>query len=115
MSKMISDVNNAEHYNWGENCHGWHLLKSDTLSVIQERMPPGSREQEHYHKHAQQLFYILAGAASFEVDGVVITVNAGQSIHIKPGTKHCVMNSSDLDLHFLVVSEPRSHGDRVNL
>jgi len=115
ITKMIRSVNNAEHYNWGDNCDGWHLLKSDTLSVIQERMPPSTAEQEHYHEHAQQLFYILSGAATFEVGGVVKTVNEGQSIHIKPGTKHRIMNNGDVDLHFLVISEPKSHGDRVNL
>ena len=27
---------NAEHYLWGDVCHGWHLLKSSGMSVIQE-------------------------------------------------------------------------------
>jgi hypothetical protein len=29
---------NAEHYNWGPGCDGWHLLKDPELSVIKERM-----------------------------------------------------------------------------
>ena len=33
----IRDINNTEHYNWGEACDGWHLLKTDSLSVIQEK------------------------------------------------------------------------------
>ena len=112
---MIRSTKNAEHYNWGNSCDGWHLLKSDTLSVIQERMPPGSEEQQHYHEHAQQLFYVLSGVASFDIDSTIEIVKANQSIHIAPKTKHRVMNNGDVDLHFLVISEPRSHGDRVNL
>jgi mannose-6-phosphate isomerase-like protein (cupin superfamily) len=112
---MMRATNNAEHYSWGNNCDGWHLLKSDTLSVIQERMPPGTGEQQHFHKHAQQLFYILSGTASFEIEGVVETVVANQSVHIAPKTKHRIMNNGDVDLHFLVISEPKSHGDRVNI
>jgi hypothetical protein len=40
-------LNNAEHYIWGEGCDGWHLLKGDDLSVIQERVPPGNFETKH--------------------------------------------------------------------
>lgn len=112
---MITSTDNAEHYTWGAQCDGWHLLRSDGLSVIQERMPPGTSEQLHYHERAQQLFYILSGAATFEIEGGLKTVLPNQSIHIPPGTKHCILNNGVVDLHFLVISEPKSHGDRVNL
>jgi mannose-6-phosphate isomerase-like protein (cupin superfamily) len=110
---MIRSINNAEHYNWGGQCDGWHLLKSDTLSVIQERMPPGTAEQLHFHQHAQQLFYILSGVASFELDGVIKIVGSGQSIHVAKNSKHRIANNGEEDLRFLVISEPKSHGDRV--
>ncbi len=112
---MITSTENAEHYTWGAQCDGWHLLRSDSLSVIQERMPPGTAEQLHYHERAQQVFFILSGTATFDVEGELLTVNAGQSIHIKPNTKHRILNNGADDLHFLVISEPKSHGDRVNL
>jgi mannose-6-phosphate isomerase-like protein (cupin superfamily) len=114
MKKTIS-IRNAEHYSWGENCDGWHLLKTDSLSVIQEKMPPGTAEQLHFHTHAQQLFYILSGTATFEVEEQVTVVKAHESIHVPKGTKHFISNTGDTDLVFLVISEPRSHGDRQNL
>jgi len=112
---MITSTENAEHYTWGDQCDGWHLLRTDSLSVIQERMPTGAGEQLHYHEQAQQLFYILSGIATFEVDGQVKIVHPNQSIHIPPNTKHRILNNGDTDLHFLVISEPKSHGDRVNM
>ena len=112
---MIKSTENAEHYTWGDNCDGWPLLRSDSLSVIQERMPPATAEQLHYHKRAQQVFYILSGTATFEVEGASKTVLAGQSIHIQPKSKHRILNNGDNDLHFLVISEPKTQGDRVNL
>jgi len=45
---MIISTENAEHFIWGNACDGWHLLRSDSLSVIQERMPPETSEQLHY-------------------------------------------------------------------
>jgi hypothetical protein len=44
---------NAPHYVWGDNCGGWHLLQESNLSVIEERMPPGSSEVRHFHTNAQ--------------------------------------------------------------
>lgn len=112
---MTTSTQNAEHYTWGENCDGWHLLKSPTLSIIQERMPPGTGEQQHFHHHAQQVFYILSGTATFDIVGEMETVTANQSIHIPPETRHRILNNGGEDLHFLVISEPKAHGDRVNL
>jgi len=112
---MITSTENAEHYTWGDQCDGWPLLLSDNLSVIQERMPPATSEQLHYHERAQQVFYILSGTATFEVEGQAQTVLTGQSIHITANTKHRIFNNGEADLHFLVISEPKTRGDRVNL
>ena len=35
---------NAEHYRWGVDCDGWHLVRDKNLSVIEEFMPPGAAE-----------------------------------------------------------------------
>jgi mannose-6-phosphate isomerase-like protein (cupin superfamily) len=111
---MIKSIENAENYKWGNNCDGWHLLKSDTLSVIQERMSPDTSEQLHYHNKSQQLFFILSGIAHFEIGEKSFVVKANQSIHIPAMIKHRISNINLEELHFLVISEPKSHGDRVN-
>ena len=112
---MITSTENAEHYTWGAQCDCWHLLRTNSLSVIQERMPPGTSEQSHYHEHAQQVFFILSGTATFEVEGEIKTVKTNQSIYIPPNTKHHILNNGDTDLHLLLISEPKAHGDRVNI
>lgn len=43
----------AAHYQWGAACDGWHLLRPEALSVIQQRMPPGSAELRHRHAAAE--------------------------------------------------------------
>jgi mannose-6-phosphate isomerase-like protein (cupin superfamily) len=112
---MITSIVNAEYFTWGNNCDGWHLLRSDSLSVLQERMPPGTAEQMHYHEKAQQVFYILSGKATFEFAGESQIVEANQSIHILPNLRHRIINNEDIDLHFLVISEPKTLGDRINI
>ena len=109
----VVDTANAEHYTWGEGCDGWHFVKSDSLSVIKETMPGMTSELMHYHNKAQQFFYILSGEAIFDIEGVNYKVTQGKGIHIKPRVKHLVSNKSLECLEFIVISEPKSHGDRV--
>ena len=111
----ITSVANAEHYQWGNNCDGWHLLKSNELSVIQEQMPLGTSEHLHYHIIAQQLFYILSGTSSFIIEEKEYEVNSNESIFIPSGIKHQIKNTKNLPLTFLVISQPKAHGDRINL
>ena len=102
----------AEHYLWGGQCDGWHLLKNPDLSVIQERMPPGTAEVRHFHHRAQQFFYVLAGEAVMELDGRSLVLTAGEGVWIPVGKPHQMKNESSTDVHFLVISQPPSHGDR---
>lgn len=105
----------AEHYHWGDGADGWQLLKSDALSVIEERLPPGMCEQRHFHTWSQQFFYVLEGRATFELDGEVFELGSGDGLHVPAQTPHQLFNRSEQDLRFLVMSQPKSHGDRTNL
>ncbi|HKH92800.1 MAG TPA: hypothetical protein VKA54_13420 [Gemmatimonadaceae bacterium] len=46
-SKQPISRSSAEHYHWGGACDGRHLLRDAHLSVIEERMPPATREERH--------------------------------------------------------------------
>jgi mannose-6-phosphate isomerase-like protein (cupin superfamily) len=103
----------AEHYVWGEMCDGWHLVRGEALSVIEERMPPGAREQRHFHTKARQFFYVLEGELTMEVEGVTHRVGARHGIEIGPGETHQARNESGAEVRFLVISAPPAQGDRV--
>jgi mannose-6-phosphate isomerase-like protein (cupin superfamily) len=105
----------APHYSWGDNCDGWHLLQDSNLSIIEERMPPGASEVRHFHRSAQQFFFVLSGQATMEISGERIVLLAGQGLAIPPGTPHQFRNHSAEPVTFLVISQPPSHGDRVTV
>jgi mannose-6-phosphate isomerase-like protein (cupin superfamily) len=111
----VTSTETAEHYVWGNCCDGWYLVKTADLNVIQERMPAGSSETLHKHAKARQFFFVLAGQASIERDGVVSTVRAGQGLEVPPGVAHKVANRSGEKLEILVTSQPPSHDDRIDL
>ena len=73
---------NAEHYVWGEVCDGWHLAKDAKLSVIEEQMPPDASEVRHYHRNAQQFFFILSCQATLEAKGHRLHLSAGQGAQL---------------------------------
>jgi mannose-6-phosphate isomerase-like protein (cupin superfamily) len=110
--KIIS-TENADRYKWGNICDGWHLLRSDHLSIIQEHMPSGTSEVAHYHNRSHQFFYVLSGQLSIELDGEIHELGARQGLEIRPKSKHRVFNNSTAAAQFLVVSSPPSHGDRI--
>ena len=109
---------NAEHYTWpsaiGEStCDGWHLHRSASLSIIEERMPPGTAEQRHLHHRATQFFYVLTGELIIELNGEEHRLQPNIGFTIAAETPHQVFNRGAEDARFLVISQPPSHGDRI--
>ncbi len=76
------DRQTAQHYSWGSGCDGWHLVQTPALSVIEERMPPGTSEIRHYHQKANQFFYVLRGTLNINVEGNEL------ALKIWPGLAH---------------------------
>ncbi|HEX5809854.1 MAG TPA: cupin domain-containing protein [Anaerolineales bacterium] len=112
---MRVSTENAEHYIWGAICDGWRLLARDDLSVIQERVPAGATEVWHFHRKARQFFYVLEGEGVMAFEDHEVTLQEGQGVEIEPMTKHQFKNESNADVHFLVISAPATHGDRVDV
>ena len=114
MKKTPISTGTAPHYQWGEGCDGWHLVRTDALSVIEERMPPKTAERRHLHRHARQFFYVLGGELTMEVEGEEHLLRPRDGIEIAPGHAHRAFNRSGDDVRFLVTSQPPSHGDRID-
>ena len=105
-------IDSARHYRWGSGCDGWHLVAADALSVIQERMPPGTAEIRHRHRVARQFFFVLSGELTLEIGGVSVGVPAGSGCEVSPGESHQVFNRGSAVAEFLVISQPPAQGDR---
>ena len=111
---MVRDKSSSLHYNWGDHCDSWVLHDTETLSVKQETMPPGSKEKLHLHHHASQFFYMLKGSAAFYLDDNKLNIGEGQGLTVSPGTKHFIANESKVDIEFLVITQP-SGNDRQDI
>ena len=112
MIPVPTSIATAQQYGWGDNCEGWHLVRAAALSVIEERMPPGTSEVRHWHARAIQFFYVLSGTLVLEVEGAQHELSAGLGIELPSGTAHRARNAGAVDARFLVISSPPHQGDR---
>ncbi|QGX92619.1 cupin domain-containing protein [Tatumella sp. TA1] len=106
------DKTTAEHYQWGDNCDGWYLVKQQDLLIIHEKMPPNTAEQRHFHQHARQFFFVLSGELTMERQGEVQRITPQKGIEIPPQVVHQARNESQAAVEFLVISQPSTRGDR---
>jgi mannose-6-phosphate isomerase-like protein (cupin superfamily) len=114
---QIISTKSAEHYKWGgpqaTDCDGWHLVKTPELSIIEELMPPGTREARHSHAHARQFFFVLEGELTLEVEHHDFVLHTGEGLEVSPDQHHQAINRSTKPVRMLVTSQPPSHGDRI--
>src|SRR5215467_9898911 len=101
---------NAEHYRWGYECDAWHLVKDPAFTVIEELIPPGAAEVHHYHKKAQQFFYILSGEAMVDVEGEPARLQAGTGLRIMGCVRPQRGAPSSCPRRVLLIRRPPSHG-----
>lgn len=111
---MIISKQNSTHYQWGNHCDAWTLLQSENVIIKEEKMPPNTEEQFHYHNETAQFFYVLDGKASFYIANDIIYVSKNEGINIPVKVVHKISNETSTDLRFLVISFPGNLDDRVN-
>lgn len=112
MNKVI-DKKTASNYFWGNKCDSWVLIETDSLSLKQETIPPGTREQLHFHENAQQFFFVLKGSATFYIDHSKEIVMEQQGLLIDKKSKHFIANETGEPLEFIVISQPSTNSDRI--
>jgi mannose-6-phosphate isomerase-like protein (cupin superfamily) len=78
-------------------------------------MPPNTSEVRHYHTKSRQFFFVLSGTATLEINGVSEHITPLEGVEVPPHVAHQMMNRSDEDVEFLVISQPTSKEDRVKI
>jgi mannose-6-phosphate isomerase-like protein (cupin superfamily) len=79
-------------------------------SLAEARVPAGGRTERHYHKVAEELYFILEGAGEMELGGERRMVRPGDAILVPPGAWHMIMAKEPL--RFLCCcAPPYSHED----
>src|SRR5205085_6912794 len=65
-------------------------------SLAEARVAAGERTERHYHKIAEELYFILEGTGEIELDGEHRTLRSGDAILIPSGVWHAIVATEPL-------------------
>lgn len=81
-------------------------------SLAEASLPSGGKTDRHYHKLAEEIYYILEGQGQMEIDGEKQTVGTNDAILIPPNAWHQITNTGTEALRFLCCcAPPYAHED----
>lgn len=79
-------------------------------SLAEASIAAGEATVRHYHRVAEEIYFILTGTARMEIDGEEREVGPGDAILIPPGARHQIAAHDDLRL-LCCCAPPYRHDD----
>jgi quercetin dioxygenase-like cupin family protein len=76
---------------------------ANNITIVQ-KIKPGKGTGLHYHKDADEIFYVMEGNGIAVLDTQTYNIEAGDFIFIEPGVPHEVCNLSDTEPVVAVVA-----------
>ncbi len=116
---IISHYKKIKPYTTQDGSEIRELMHPDTQgnklqSLAEAIVKPGEATLLHKHIRSEELYFIVQGKGRMQLDNETLAVTNGDSICIPPGTKHCIENTSDIDLKIICCCSPAySHNDTV--
>jgi mannose-6-phosphate isomerase-like protein (cupin superfamily) len=79
-------------------------------SLAEAQVPAGGATQRHWHRLAEEFYFILEGSGEMEIDGERRVVGPGDGVLIPPGAWHTI--TATTALRFLCCcAPPYAHED----
>jgi len=75
-------------------------------SLAEATLPAGAATQRHYHRHSEEIYYVVEGEGELELDGERAAVGPGDAALIPPGAWHEIRASKAGPLRFLCCCAP---------
>ena len=86
-----------------------HFNGSDTgtlFSLFENRAPVSSRTPIHMHANDDETFYMLEGEMTAIIDGNKVILRPGESILLRRGIPHQLLNESTAPARYLLLCTP---------
>ena len=80
-------------------------LHTGRQSLAEASLEPGASTQRHYHADAEEIYLLVEGGGTLEVDGDAREVGPGDAILIPPGAWH-VITAGSAGVRFLCCCVP---------
>jgi mannose-6-phosphate isomerase-like protein (cupin superfamily) len=75
-------------------------------------LPAGTSWFEHYHERQDELYFVHAGRAGFEIEGETFEVEPGGLVHVESTTPRRFWNAGETELVVLVVGGKDGYVER---
>jgi len=81
-------------------------------SLAEATLAPGQSTQRHRHIETEEIYYVLDGSGTMEIDAETRPVGPKDAVAIPPGSRHKLTNTGENALVFLCCCCPAySHDD----
>ena len=95
--------------------HPHNTLNGIRYSLSHSELKPGKKSKLHKIK-SSEVYYILQGEGSLQIDDEVFKVSKDQAIYIAPYSKQSIENTGKDNLRFLCIVDPAwKHEDETVL
>lgn len=78
-------------------------------------IPPGRALEKHLHTEVSELFYVIEGTPTAQVNQESRRLSPGDSLFVDAGESHTLSNSSHSPVKIFFVKSPYRPADRVTL
>jgi mannose-6-phosphate isomerase-like protein (cupin superfamily) len=88
------------------------LHHTEVQSLAEATLEVEQATERHYHRVAEEIYFVLKGQGRMEVDGEVTHVRPGDAVLIPAGAWHQLENNGTSELRILCCcAPPYSHDD----
>lgn len=98
---------------WEERPWGsWHVVEQgEGYKVKRIMVNPGHRLSYQTHEHRSEHWFVVRGTATCLIQGDTTTVCAGESVDVRVGDAHRIINDCDEELVIIEVQRGRYLGE----
>ena len=88
------------------------LHHTSVQSLAEATLEPSQATERHYHRATEEIYFVIKGSGTMEVDGDARTIRPGDAVLIPAGSWHQLENDGSSELRILCsCAPPYSHED----
>lgn len=77
-----------------------------SVSLAEATLAAGEATRRHHHRASEEIYYLVEGAGTMELDGETARVRAGDAVLIPPGAWHQIRADANGPLRLLCACAP---------
>jgi mannose-6-phosphate isomerase-like protein (cupin superfamily) len=82
------------------------LHHTEVQSLAEATLEPSEATERHYHARTEEIYFVVKGSGTLEVDGETAAVRPGDAVLIPAGARHTLENTGTSELRILCCCVP---------